>query len=333
MLDEFQAKPPQSSRPGPCEPPSSMEDNPYQKDRPRTLLQACSFAGIALVVFFTGISALISAICVTVIAAGYYRSEVLLSGLASTCLALAGTYLVHQFETRSAARKRERLSSEIRRILRATAVRFLDALRQERPGEAMYAFLFEMNPLGDLVSAVAATEEGLDRLVQRYVSEGCQAVAGDPALLCHQWLRWPNPQAMFHTRNEGWYTNYVSDHFGAAQALLRRASTGSNANWPRWGRKRQGDETQIRLSIETLQAMDAEGEFDDYAVRERLVLGLYHNSKDADPELFLEWAAQVNPAALVERLRLEVMAGKAAGEALRFPAIISREPPASEVSF
>jgi hypothetical protein len=227
---------------------------------------------------------------------------------------LACGYLAHQIEARSADTKRKRLFGEIRRLLWTAAVQLLDSLKRERPGETVYAFLFEVNMAGDLVSAAAATEEGLDRLTLLYLSEGFQS-----AVLCRQWLRW-----QYYIRREGWYTKNEGNYFKAVQSLLHQAIGR--------GLMRKRDGKLIQICLETLQAMDADGEFDEYAVRSQLVLGLYYDGKDADQK-FIEWAASVNPPAVVERLRQEIMATKTAGESLFGTAPVVEEPPASEFSF
>jgi Domain of unknown function (DUF4303) len=328
MAHEFQADPPKPVPRAPREAAQSREDNPFHKDRRDVaawLVDVCVFAGGTFAMFLTGAFAFATIFCIPWIADGHHQG--LLLGCLFTSLTVACGYLVHRIEARTAARRRDRLFREIRRALWTGAARSLDALQRDRPGEAMYAFLFEVNVTGDSVSAVAATEEGLDRLTQKYLSEGYRAAAGDSAVLCRQWLRWQEPGGKWYLRgaldgNEGWYTKYQCDYFKEAQIVLRRAF--------QEGHMRQRDETLIRLCLETLQAMDARGEFDEYVARERLVLGVFDNGKHADEKQFLEWAAQVNPPGVLERLRLDMAAGKAAGEAMVPP---TAEPPASEFAF
>lgn len=212
------------------------------------------------------------------------------------------------------AMKEERvLFARIREELRRGTIQGLESLAQARPGEKIYGLLFEVFSVGDHVSAVAATEEGLDRLVQKYVAMGYRVEANKSIDVMRQWLRWKAPETIYYTRAEGWYTNYESDNFSEAQWLIRLGIENGRV------RRRGPNDSLIQLCLKTLEEMDAAGIFAERVERTQLVLGIFHHGNDTNDEMFLSTAAQINPPSVIDRLQRELQERRVAAQAIVAP--------------
>jgi len=229
-----------------------------------------------------------------------------LTGLLGTGIMILLPFL-HLRELRNVQR-REQNFCEIRLALHEGTVLFLESLRRDRPGEQLYAYFLEVDLLGNSISAIAATEEGLNRLAESHVRQGYRAQEGNTFDLLRQWLRWQIPAAIFWTRAEGWYTQYdaepdlfVSVYLPLWKALRRR-----------YFQSRPPEGELIRLCLQALQAMDAVGTFSGRWPRDELVLGIFWNTKNATEEQFFSWAVQVNPTWVAERLHRQLEAGHGA---------------------
>jgi hypothetical protein len=177
------------------------------------------------------------------------------------------------------AASHEQTLTAIRKAIKAGVKQFLAALVRDWPGEQMYALLLEVNREGTRVEAVAATEEGLTRLVGQ---------GGESA---RRRLRWASPE-------EGWYANYDAAFFEPANARIALAHSD--------GMMTAGDEQLHAVCLEALRELDALDVFGTEAAREKVLVGLCHVNGDHTTEEFLRWARAVNPPVVVQRLRREM---------------------------
>lgn len=194
---------------------------------------------------------------------------------------------------------KEELFARIRVALVAGVREFLTALGQAQPGETMYGFLFELAPEGTHAEAAAATEEGLLRVVERYVELGYMASEGETATVLRAWLRWAGPE-------DGWFQGNDNQCFEAANALLDIAIAS--------GFLTPFDDELAGLAIGALRELDAEGCFGTLTEREQVAIGLCYTGGDNTDEEFLDWAEQVNPPSTMARLRREIIRSCAAEE-------------------
>ena len=242
-------------------------------------------------------------------------------------LALVGVFLLFTpVLQRLDASPRGFLFGEIRDALCSAALELFAALERERPGETIYAFVFEVNPQLDHVAASVATEEGLDRLVRSYVAQGYRSSDPDsPGCVRAGACAGDRVEPTDSARNEGWFAKNDASLFAPAQRLIERAQL-HRYLWPR-------DGTLFRLCLETLQMMDDRGAFSRGAERNQIVLGLFYNDRPTDEEHFLNWAAQLNAPAVMERLQQELEEGRLAARQLVIP--IAGEPlaPGTDASF
>jgi hypothetical protein len=177
----------------------------------------------------------------------------------------------------------------IRAALRTAAETQLREISRIHPRETLYAFLFECTEAGFAILGAIGTQEQLTRYSLEQLEKLKPLETLDPVATVRSAFRWGSPE-------DGWYREAWP--FDEVNDLLREAE--------RTQLYETFDDTLTRLCIETLRAMDRDAAFGTGTRRQRVVIGVRVTGGDSlDPE-FMTWAEQVNPPAVVERLRAEV---------------------------
>ncbi len=100
------------------------------------------------------------------------------------------------------------LRRELSRALAEEAAALIRRFHEQTPAEHPYAFAFVAPPEGHHVMCAVATEEGLIRTADRYLSEGWHDPNQDSLTTLRTWLRWVNP-------DDGWHYLDVSPELRA----------------------------------------------------------------------------------------------------------------------
>lgn len=177
----------------------------------------------------------------------------------------------------------------IRAALRTAAETQLREISGIQPRETVYGFLFECTEDGFAVLGATGTQEQLTRYALEQLERLKPLETLDPVAAVRSAFRWGSPE-------DGWYREAWP--FDEVNDLLREAE--------RTQLYQAFDGTLAQLCVEVLQAMDRDAVFGIGERRERVVIGVCVTGGDtSDPE-FMTWAEQVNPPAVMERLRAEV---------------------------
>ena len=197
--------------------------------------------------------------------------------------------------------ERDALFAEIKKELCAGAIRFLEFLARDHPGETLYSFMFMLSPVDNFALAVAGSIEALDRTAEQYAESGYQVSVGEPIEVLRESLKWLYVED-FWFGQDGDFCDEAGKLFETAieKEFIKR-----------------GDGQAPGLCVAALKEMDAAGNFGSGAARAQIVLGLSYGM--ADGEDFLKWADELNPPQVVARLKQEIEAGRAANLLLESP--------------
>jgi hypothetical protein len=199
---------------------------------------------------------------------------------------------------------KEKVFARIQDALATGAQAFLGNFRSTLPGETMYSFLFELPCEGTHAHAAVATEEGLIRVAEKYAGWGYRAKDGDTAVALRTWLRWAGPE-------DGWFQGGDMDCFVTVSDAVDEAVAA--------GHMEPFDGQLNTLALAALRAMDARGVFGVGIERDMVVLGMCYIGGDNSDEEFLGWAEEVNPPAVMSRLRREIKESRATDERIARP--------------
>lgn len=174
---------------------------------------------------------------------------------------------------------------EIENALLAEAISFYQAFQKRHAKEAIYAFLLELSSVGYAAAAAIATEESLTR----HAEECADDFEGDLPQAISE-LRWAGPE-------DGWYQSEDKQFRNANKLLEIAEETELYAEY---------DGTLEKIALSVIKRMDAEGLFGPPEVREKMVLGICHTGGDNSEQDFIKWASDVNPPAVLKRLKAQL---------------------------
>jgi Domain of unknown function (DUF4303) len=169
-------------------------------------------------------------------------------------------------------------------LLQAT-VAIIKQFKAEHPKEKQYSFSFVAPPEGTSVCCTFATEEGLTNIATEYVNN-VPGISKDNSIETQRIsLRWLNP-------DEGWYYYYFGDIFDGL--WLQPFITGGLEEF---------DESTEDICVDTLKELDKMGLFGKGDDRNLIVIGFTYGY---DPDDFLNFAKEVNPPIIYDRLCVEI---------------------------
>lgn len=180
-------------------------------------------------------------------------------------------------------------------LLQASAQSLVEAQRACGEGQ-LYGFSLVLDALGSAVSAIAQSEEGLERSVAKEAEGGYWATkTGNLRGLLAKMKRWTC---------EDWLS--CETFFGEANRLLHE----SYASNPEDFLERGSNRLVYLCCLTTLADLDVQGAFGNGKHREAIVLNLYLG--DQSDEELLRWAIQVNPYEVYTRYATELQEAHAA---------------------
>jgi hypothetical protein len=179
----------------------------------------------------------------------------------------------------------EALLTHLRRDLYAAACTGWDKLREQHPDEHWYAFALYTYDAAGYVIATANSEEALEEVARE--------TRGPTADI---WVthRWSPCVWTYHCFGE--------EHFEASARWVRELHERSYAA-VEGAPEAEIPDAVFAVCREVLRQMDAEGRFGTGSDREAITINLLMG--DQSDEERLEWARELNPPAVVERLERE----------------------------
>src|SRR4051812_26489810 len=111
-----------------------------------------------------------------------------------------------------------RIREELKRTIRS----LLEQVRRDHPNDRVYAILFEVDVSGTYAIRVAASEESLTRLAEKYIARGYRVKSGDPLESLRGLLRWDAPG----DDRDGWYWGDQADDAEVTRLLDQAVQAG-----------------------------------------------------------------------------------------------------------
>src|SRR5262245_27093596 len=169
---------------------------------------------------------------------------------------------------------------ELRTAIREAARAAFQAIQRAHAREELYAFALYTNDSATLIAPSANTRQGLRKCARKYVGR-----SRDPGALAEQIesLRWSAPDWVCHTEGD--------DYFTAAEELLDARP--SPVDIEDDDEARSEFDLRMRIFVDALKDLDAEGVFDKGRVRDKIVLLVLMG--DQDQKLMLDCARKLNP--------------------------------------
>lgn len=199
----------------------------------------------------------------------------------------------------------QRIGEELKRTIRL----LLEQLRRKHPAERIYAVMFEVDVSGSYAIRIAASEESLTRLAEKYITKGYRVRSGDLRESLRAVLRWDAPG----DDTDEWYWGDQNEDLPVAQMIDQAVQAGLIHTYD------DENQTLRSLCLEALRELDSEGAFGRGQDREQLLIGVTCCEVGFGEEEDVQELATLDPASTIARLRQELAVAAAAGELLIRP--------------